>query len=94
MSRTITFQPGSELGAFIDDLIKSGDYHNQIEVIRDGLRLLREKNAKSALHQLRALIDEGESSGKPVAWNAKKFLSGMKKNRDGKKVQASTTRHT
>ena len=78
MSRTITFQPGKELGEFIEEVIASGDYHNQSEVIREGLRLLREKNARSRLTELRRLIDAGDNSGHAVPWDAKKFLSRMK----------------
>ena len=78
MSRTITFQPGSDLDEFITNLIISGDYNNQSEVIREGLRLLREKNARSKLNQLRKLIDDGDASGDSVSWNPEEFLSRMK----------------
>ena len=90
MSRTITFQPGKELGEFIEALIRSGDYQNQSEVIRDGLRLLREKQARSKLQELRRLIDEGDASGEPVAWKTEKFLSGMKKKNHGRPMQTPT----
>ena len=78
MSRTVTFQPGKELGDFIEGLVESGDYNNQSEVIREGLRLLREKYAGSRLTQLRRLIDEGDNSGYPETWDVEKFLSRMK----------------
>lgn len=79
MARTITFQPSQELGEFIEGLVQTGSYNNQSEVVREGLRLLQERNAKSKLNQLKKLIEEGESSGDAVEWNAKEFLSRMKK---------------
>jgi len=61
MTRTITFQPGEKMGRFIEGLVKSGDFHNQSEVIRAGIRLLAEQQAASKLHQLRRLIDDGDN---------------------------------
>ncbi|GLS27727.1 type II toxin-antitoxin system ParD family antitoxin [Marinibactrum halimedae] len=81
MARTITFQPSPELGEFIEAMVESGSYANQSEVIRDSLRLLHEKTAKSKLTQLRKLIEEGENSGEPVEWSADKFLQRMKTRR-------------
>lgn len=62
MPRTITFQPTDTMGAFIETLVNSGDYNNQSEVIRAGIRLLEEQTATSKLMQLRRLIQEGEES--------------------------------
>ncbi|SFL32851.1 putative addiction module antidote protein, CC2985 family [Nitrosomonas aestuarii] len=52
MSRTVTFQPSEELSSFIEGQVKSGRYQNQSEVVRTGLRLLQEQEAKSKLRQL------------------------------------------
>ena len=62
MARTITFQPSEKMGAFIESLVKSGDFNNQSEVIRTGLRLLEEQTAASKLQKLRQLIDDGDNS--------------------------------
>lgn len=78
MARTITFQPSEKQGELIESLIKQGGYNNQSEVIREGLRLLEEKEAESKLAQLKNLIDEGEQSGDLVTWNAKDFIKKMK----------------
>ncbi|MCP6188336.1 type II toxin-antitoxin system ParD family antitoxin, partial [Klebsiella pneumoniae] len=43
MARTMTVDVGDELREFIDSLVKAGDYRTQSEVMRDALRLLREK---------------------------------------------------
>ncbi|EAU2710493.1 type II toxin-antitoxin system ParD family antitoxin [Salmonella enterica] len=62
MARTMTI----ELREFIESLIESWDYRTQNEVIRESLRLLREKQAESRLQALRDLLAEGLSCGAPV----------------------------
>lgn len=79
MARTMTVDLGNELRHYVEKLVDSGDYRSNSEVLRESLRLLREKQAESKLGQLRQLIDEGESSGEPLAWNAQEFLEEMKK---------------
>ena len=62
MARTITFQPNEKMNQFIEGLVASGDFNNQSEVIRAGIRLLEEQTAASKLQALRRLIDEGDES--------------------------------
>lgn len=62
MPRTITFQPSPKMDEFINTLVSAGDYGSQSEVIREAIRLLQEKQAKSKLTQLRRLIDDGDQS--------------------------------
>ena len=81
MARTMTVDTGEELRGFVESLVESGGYKTNSEVIRDGLRLLQEKQAASKLETLRKLIDEGENSGEAVDWNVNDFLSQMKKNK-------------
>jgi len=78
MARTMTVDLGDELRDFIESLIASGDYRTQSEVIRDSLRLLREKQAESKLQTLRDLLAEGISSGEPQTWDKDIFLQRMK----------------
>nr|WP_226812041.1 type II toxin-antitoxin system ParD family antitoxin [Buttiauxella massiliensis] len=78
MARTVTVDLGDELREFIDSLVESGDYRTQSEVLRDALRLLREKQAASRLQQLRDLLAEGISSGAPQIWEQDTFLQRMK----------------
>ncbi|MGJ8664598.1 MAG: type II toxin-antitoxin system ParD family antitoxin [Marinicella sp.] len=75
MTRTITVDTGPELRKFIEGLVESGNYKTNSEVIREGLRLLKERHAKSKLETLRKLIDEGENSGESINWNLDRFLS-------------------
>ncbi len=79
MARTMTVDLGRELREYVQFLVDSGDYRSNSEVLRESLRLLREKQAASKLEQLRHLIDEGEQSGDPLTWNAHEFLGRMKK---------------
>lgn len=83
MARTITIDPGKELSGFIEGLVETGSYKTTSEVVRDGLRLLQEKNAESNLQKLRNLIDDGESSGEATAVNADDFLTRMRKMTNG-----------
>lgn len=78
MARTITVDLGDELREFIESLIESGDYRTQSEVIRESLRLMREKQAESRLQTLRNLLAEGLSSGGPVEWEKDAFLKKVK----------------
>ncbi|HBJ2237180.1 TPA: type II toxin-antitoxin system ParD family antitoxin [Salmonella enterica] len=78
MARTMTVDLGDELREFIESLIESGDYRTQSEVIRESLRLLREKQAESRLQTLRDLLAEGLSSGEPVEWEKDAFLRKVK----------------
>lgn len=78
MSRTMTVDVGDELREFINALVKSGDYRTQSEVMRDALRLLREKQAESRLQGLRDLLAEGISSGDAKPWNKDAFLKHVR----------------
>lgn len=63
-------------------LVESGHYKTNSEVIRDGLRLLQEKQAASKLETLRKFIDEGENNGEPINWDVNEFLVRMKNNKN------------
>lgn len=77
MARTMTVDLGDELREFIESLIESGDYRTQSEVIRESLRLLREKQAESRLQALRDMLAEGLSSG-AQPWEKDAFLRKVK----------------
>jgi antitoxin ParD1/3/4 len=74
----MTVDTGEDLRGFVESLVESGNYKTNSEVVRDGLRLLQEKQAASKLETLRQLIDEGENSGEPADWNVEDFLARMK----------------
>ncbi len=85
MARTMTIDTGDKLRSFVESQVKSGCYKTNSEVIREGLRLLQEKQAASKLETLRKLIDEGENSGEPVNWDVTDFLKRMKTQKHGQK---------
>ena len=60
-----------KLEGFVKAKVKTGDYNNASEVIREALRVLQEREAdrKVQLSALKKLIREGETSGKPVCWD-------------------------
>jgi antitoxin ParD1/3/4 len=78
MARTMTVDVGEELREFIDALVRAGDYRTQSEVMRDALRLLREKQAESRLQELRDLLTEGFNSGQAKPWNKDAFLMNVR----------------
>jgi antitoxin ParD1/3/4 len=60
-----------KLEGFVKAKVKSGDYNNASEVIREALRVLQEREAdrKVQLDALRRLIQDGEEGGKPIPWD-------------------------
>jgi antitoxin ParD1/3/4 len=56
---------GSRFEALVKGLVESGRYNNASEVVRDGLRLLedREKLREVKVVELRRLAEEGRLSG-------------------------------
>lgn len=65
----ISAELGPHLEAFVSKLVSSGRYNSKSEVLRDGLRLLEERQAKLAA--LDAMVAEGLASldrgeGKPA----------------------------
>ncbi|KHS72855.1 CopG family transcriptional regulator [Pectobacterium brasiliense] len=78
MARTMTIDLGDELRHYVESLVESGNYRTQSEVIREALRMLREKQAESDLQTLRQLIAEGINSGEPQEWNKDEFLQKIR----------------
>ncbi|EAQ4906516.1 type II toxin-antitoxin system ParD family antitoxin [Salmonella enterica] len=74
----MTVDLGDELRVFIESLIESGDYRTQSEVIRESLRLLREKQADSCIQAMRDLLAESLISCEPVVWVNGAFLKKVK----------------
>jgi antitoxin ParD1/3/4 len=60
-----------KLEGFVKAKVKTGDYNNASEVIREALRVLQEREAdrKVQLSALKRLIRDGEESGKPIPWD-------------------------
>ncbi|MEQ8368274.1 MAG: type II toxin-antitoxin system ParD family antitoxin [Roseicyclus sp.] len=70
MARNTSVSLGDHFSGFIDEKVKEGRYGSASDVIRAGLRLLEEEEAK--LERLRAEISKGEASGpgREIDWDA------------------------
>lgn len=74
-----SYSIGSHYESFIRGLIDSGRYTSASEVLRDGLRLLeeREEQREAKLTVLRQAIREGMESGDGIA--ADEFFAGLER---------------
>ena len=73
MPRNTSVSLGDHFASFIDEQVGSGRYGSASDVIRAGLRLLEEEEAK--LKHLRAEIARGEASGPGRPWNYDEWLA-------------------
>lgn len=75
MSKNTSVSLGDHFAAFVEQQIASGRYTSASEVIRAGLRLLQEQDAK--LDALRQALQEGLDSGEPEPFDFDEFLAEM-----------------
>ena len=61
MAKNTSVSLGDHFAGFIEEKVREGRYGSASEVVRAGLRLLEEEEAKLA--RLKELIAEGEASG-------------------------------
>lgn len=73
MPRNTSISLGDHFTAFIDTAVKSGRYGSASEVVRAGLRLLQEHEAK--VKALEAALIEGEESGEATEFDFEAFLA-------------------
>lgn len=79
MGKNTSFSLGEHFSTFIDDKVEEGRYGSASDVVRAGLRLLEEHEAK--LTALRAALDEGEASGDAGPFDLKAFIASKRKTR-------------
>ena len=76
MSKNTSISLGDHFASFIDDQVQAGRYGSASEVVRAGLRLLEEHEAK--VKALQGALIEGEESGPPKPFDNAAFLKRMR----------------
>jgi antitoxin ParD1/3/4 len=86
MGRNTSISLGDHFESFVDSKVSEGRFKNASEVIRAGLRLLEEQEAK--LLMLKKAIQQGIDSGIVKDFDAAQHLATLKKARkkNGKQV--------
>lgn len=72
MARNTSFALGNHFSDFIEEQVSAGRYSSASDVVRAGLRLLEEQEARLA--SLRAALITGEESGPSVEFDFDAFL--------------------
>jgi antitoxin ParD1/3/4 len=73
MSKNTSFSIGEHFSDFVEAQVKEGRYSSASDVVRAGLRLLEEQEAKLAA--LRAALIEGEHSGTSTSFDFEAFIA-------------------
>ena len=73
MPRNTSVSLGDHFASFIDERLESGRYSSASDVVRAGLRLLEEHEAK--VDRLRAALIQGEQSGTARPFDFDVFLA-------------------
>jgi antitoxin ParD1/3/4 len=76
MARNTSVSLGDHFASFIDQQVNEGRYGSASDVVRAGLRLLEEHEAK--LKALRQALEDGENSGDFQPVNTTAFLQDMR----------------
>ena len=73
MARNTSISLGDHFAGFIDTQVQTGRYGSASDVVRAGLRLLEEHEAK--VKALEAALIAGEESGAPTAFDFDDFIA-------------------
>jgi len=76
MARNTSVSLGDHFATFIDAQVHTGRYGSASDVVRAGLRLLEEHEAK--VRALQDALIAGEQSGPPVTLDGDAFLKRMR----------------
>lgn len=75
MSKNTSVALGAHFTSFIEAQIQGGRYGTASDVVRAGLRLLEEHEAK--VQALKEALKAGEESGEPRPFDSEEFLKRM-----------------
>ena len=75
MARNTSISLGDHFTGFIDEQVQAGRYNSASDVVRAGLRLLEEHEAK--VKALQDALLAGEESGPPTPFDGDAFLKRM-----------------
>jgi antitoxin ParD1/3/4 len=81
MARNTSISLGDHFAGFIDEQVQTGRYSSASDVVRAGLRLLEEREAK--VKALQNALIAGEESGPAVPFDGDAFLKKMRKQYGG-----------
>jgi antitoxin ParD1/3/4 len=73
MGKNTSFSLGKHFSDFIEEQVKHGRYGSASDVVRAGLRLLEEQEAR--LTVLRAALVDGENSGPATPFDFDAFIA-------------------
>ncbi|WP_342239462.1 type II toxin-antitoxin system ParD family antitoxin [Inquilinus sp. OTU3971] len=76
MARNTSVSLGDHFASFIDAQVRSGRYGSASDVVRAGLRLLEEHEAR--VKALQDALIAGEESGDPRPFDSEAFLARMR----------------
>ncbi len=76
MPRNTSVSLGEHFVCFINDRVASGRYNSASDVVRAGLRLLEEHEAR--VEALREALIEGEESGRATPFDFDAFIASKK----------------
>ncbi len=76
-----------QLEEYVQQKVATGDYNNASEVMREALRLLKERDQirEAKLRDLRAAIEEGVNSGDPIPLDVEKIIREAREERAARK---------
>lgn len=74
-ARNVALTP--ELSAFVDELVASGDYANASEVMRAGLRALKERHSLEEISERIALALDQLDRGEGIEGDPRTVLGGV-----------------
>lgn len=77
MGKNTSISLGDHFAEFVEDRVRAGRYNTASDVVRAGLRLLEEQEAR--LDVLRAELEKGERSGESKPFDFDAFLARKRK---------------